>query len=204
MAAAALAHRPSHTSPLPLTTVCFSRRREIVQLDDDQVKSAFKEFKKVADLKKVVTDEDLVALMDMAEHKELAQMADNWSLESVYVTSGNELTPSATVTMRNPDGNELTDAAVGVGAVDAVFKAVERIVETEFTLYTAPPSPPPAALQTGRQALTTVSLRQGRLHGASGDGFDGRAWQGGRADPRPGRCEGRERDPEVLGPRDAH
>ena len=159
----------------------------------------------MADLKKVVTDEDLVALMDMAEHKELAQMEDNWSLESVYVTSGNELTPSATVTMRNPDGNELTDAAVGVGAVDAVFKAVERIVETEFTLYTHP-SPPPAAaaLQTGRQALTTVIAGQGRLHGASGDGFDGRAWQGGCADPRPGRCEGRERDPEVLGPRDAH
>ena len=143
--------RPPSVPHLPLASNHGLLCREIVQLDGDQLKSAFKEFKKVADLKKVVTDEDLVALMDMAEHKELAQMADNWSLESVYVTSGNELTPSATVTMRNPDGNELTDAAVGVGAVDAVFKAVERIVETEFTLYTAPaPRPPPPSKPEGR------------------------------------------------------
>jgi hypothetical protein len=44
------------------------------------------------------------------------------------------LTPSATVSMSDPDGKEYTDAAVGVGAVDAVFKAIERIVGTKFVL----------------------------------------------------------------------
>lgn len=36
--------------------------------------------------------------------------------------------------MTDPDGKSYTDAAVGVGAVDAVFKAVERIVGTKFVL----------------------------------------------------------------------
>ena len=36
--------------------------------------------------------------------------------------------------MSDPDGKEYTDAAVGVGAVDAVFKAIERIVGTKFVL----------------------------------------------------------------------
>jgi 2-isopropylmalate synthase len=58
----------------------------------------------------------------------------------VYVTSGNSLTPSATVTIADPDGKKWTDAAVGVGAVDAVFKAIERIVQTPVP--TAHPSPP--------------------------------------------------------------
>jgi 2-isopropylmalate synthase len=32
------------------------------------------------------------------------------------------------VVLRNPDGEELTDAAVGTGPVDAVYKAINRVV----------------------------------------------------------------------------
>ena len=96
------------------------------------MKAAFFEFKVLADQKKVVTDADLEALMDFSSQQ--GANADNWELSSVYVTSGDSLTPSATVSMTDPDGKSYTDAAVGVGAVDAVFKAVERIVGTKFVL----------------------------------------------------------------------
>ena len=66
----------------------------------------------------VQTDADIEAIMSDAEV--LDGVEDLWSLESVYFTSGNTLTPSATVTLKDADGATYTDAAVGVGAVDAV------------------------------------------------------------------------------------
>ena len=45
------------------------------------------------------------------------------------MSCGNPSAPTATVTLRLPDGSEKTDAAVGTGPVDAVYQAVSRIVD---------------------------------------------------------------------------
>ncbi|HAG85251.1 MAG TPA: hypothetical protein DCL61_29915, partial [Cyanobacteria bacterium UBA12227] len=45
-------------------------------------------------------------------------------LELVQVSCGDKARPTATVTLRTPDGEELTDAAIGTGPVDAVYKAI--------------------------------------------------------------------------------
>ena len=60
----------------------------------------------------------------------------------MYITTGDNITPSATVTLKDLDGNSYTDAAVGVGSVDAVFKAVERITSA-CPPPPLPPFPPP-------------------------------------------------------------
>jgi len=100
-------------------------------LSRDQLNEAFVQFKAIADAKSTVTDADLEAIMTDAE---LIDAGDVWNLEHVYITSGNNLTPSATVTMSDEDGTHYTDAAVGVGSVDAVFKAIERICGVGFVL----------------------------------------------------------------------
>jgi 2-isopropylmalate synthase len=46
----------------------------------------------------------------------------------VQVSSGDRARPTATVTLRTPEGEELTDAAIGTGPVDAVYKAINRVV----------------------------------------------------------------------------
>src|SRR5439155_13550494 len=41
--------------------------------------------------------------------------------------AGSNVVPTATVTIRRPDGQVVQDAAIGTGPVDAIFKAVERV-----------------------------------------------------------------------------
>eukprot|EP01051_Picozoa_sp_SAG22_P002344 SAG22_NODE_103_length_20175_cov_15.280833_8_plen_131_part_00 len=94
-----------------------------------QLNSAFSQFKDVADAKSDVTDADIEAIMSDSL---MVEAEDTWSLESVYLTSGNTLTPSATVTLESEDGGTHTDSAIGVGAVDAVVQAIQRVVGTPF------------------------------------------------------------------------
>jgi 2-isopropylmalate synthase len=55
------------------------------------------------------------------------------------VSCGDHATPTATVRLIAPDGAVLADAALGTGPVDAVYKAINRIIQvpnvlTEFTV----------------------------------------------------------------------
>ena len=45
----------------------------------------------------------------------------------LHTTAGSNVVPTATVTIRRPDGQIVQDAAIGTGPVDAIFKAVERV-----------------------------------------------------------------------------
>ena len=49
-------------------------------------------------------------------------------MELEQVSSGSNAKPTATVTLYTPDGEELTDAAIGTVPVDAVYKAINRVV----------------------------------------------------------------------------
>ncbi len=51
-----------------------------------------------------------------------------FKLELVQVSCGSNASPTATVTLRNPQGEELSDAAIGTGPVDSVYKAINRVV----------------------------------------------------------------------------
>ncbi len=94
------------------------------ELSDTELNKAFLNFKDIADKKKVITDWDLEAIV----HDKIQQAPELYRLEFVQVASGDKACPTATVTVRTPEGEELTDAAIGTGPVDAVYKAINRVV----------------------------------------------------------------------------
>lgn len=102
-----------------------TRLRELgFELNEDEVNKAFVRFKDVADKKKEITDWDLEAIAN----DEIQQAPEIFRLELVQVSCGDRSSPTATVKVRTPSGEELTDAAIGTGPVDAVYKAINRVV----------------------------------------------------------------------------
>ncbi|MEH2014313.1 2-isopropylmalate synthase [Nostoc sp.] len=94
------------------------------ELSDTELNKAFVRFKEVADKKKEISDWDLEAIVN----DEIQQAPDLFRVELVQVSCGSNAKPTATVTLRTPEGEELTDAAIGTGPVDAVYKAINRVV----------------------------------------------------------------------------
>lgn len=93
-------------------------------LGEDDLNRAFLRFKELADKKREVTDRDLEAIVN----DETQQAPELFKLELVQVSAGDHARPTATVTLRNPEGEELTDAAIGTGPVDAIYRAINRVV----------------------------------------------------------------------------
>jgi 2-isopropylmalate synthase len=85
---------------------------------------AFAAFKELADKKRSITDRDLEALVA----EELRTVSETYHLEQVQVSCGDHSVPTASVRLIDPDGNAIADAALGTGPVDAVYKAINRLV----------------------------------------------------------------------------
>jgi 2-isopropylmalate synthase len=108
-------------------------------------------FLDVADKKKEVYDEDLDALVGESERT----LDETYHLEHVQVTSGEPGIPTATVELVTREGEHLIDSSHGTGPVDAVYKAINRIVHvpndlTEFAVQ---------AVTRGIDALGEVTIR---------------------------------------------
>ncbi|OQY85674.1 MAG: 2-isopropylmalate synthase [Chloroflexi bacterium UTCFX4] len=99
-------------------------------LSDDELSQAFARFKELADKKKVITDADLEALVS----DEIASYNELYSLDGMQVVCGTMGMPTATVRLRDPEGKTHTIAAIGTGPVDAVYKAIDAIVNCPITL----------------------------------------------------------------------
>jgi len=93
-------------------------------LDAEQLTRAFARFKDLADKKKVITERDLEALVS----DEVFQPEEVYRLQQLQVSCGDHSIPTATVALEGPDGQIITDAAHGTGPVDAVYKAINRLV----------------------------------------------------------------------------
>ncbi|MCP5464624.1 MAG: 2-isopropylmalate synthase [Deltaproteobacteria bacterium] len=90
-------------------------------LTGDDFQTVFEEFILLADVKKEVYDEDIIALVDTRIHEE-----QRFELEAIQVSSGNFAVPAATVSVL--DNGELKKAAAfGDGPVDAAFQAIKEI-----------------------------------------------------------------------------
>jgi 2-isopropylmalate synthase len=93
------------------------------ELSETDLNKAFIRFKDVADKKKEISDWDIEAIVN----DEIRQPPELFRLELVQISCGDRSQPTATVTIRTPDGQELTDAAIGTGPVDAIYKAINRV-----------------------------------------------------------------------------
>ena len=100
---------------------------------EEELNDAFAHFKELADKKHEVYDEDLQALVTDAN---LAAVNELVKLRYLRVCSETGETPNAQVTLA-VDGVEYRATATGGGPVDAVFKAIESVVQTgtDLLLY---------------------------------------------------------------------
>ncbi|MCB0045170.1 MAG: 2-isopropylmalate synthase [Caldilineaceae bacterium] len=93
-------------------------------LTREELTDVFQRFKELADKKKTVTDADLEALVG----DEIYQPEERWELLGVQVQCGTNMTPTAVITIRNVERDEIiTDAGFGTGPVDAVYQGINRI-----------------------------------------------------------------------------
>jgi len=104
-------------------------------LSEEDFNRAFAAFKELADKKKEVTDRDIESLIA----QELRTVTEVYRLDCVQVSSGDKGIPTASVRLIGPEGEVLADAALGTGPVDAVYKAINRLLDvpnklTEFTV----------------------------------------------------------------------
>lgn len=93
------------------------------ELGDNALEDAFTRFKDLADRKKQVFDEDVIALVDDTAGRE----HDRIQFVSLLVQAGSRYPQTAVLELR-VDGEIKTARAEGNGPVDAIFNAVKAIV----------------------------------------------------------------------------
>ncbi len=97
--------------------------------EDNQSEQVYQDFLELADLKREVCDEDLHALMgNKIPHNKKIE------IKNISVTTSGVSSATATVTLQVND-QEISDAAIGNGPVDAVFKAIDRITGKKMILH---------------------------------------------------------------------
>lgn len=122
-------------------------------IDKEDLSEIFEAFKELADRKKEVTDQDLESLM--SSRRRILDIPLVYKLEHVQVSTGDHEVPTATVKISNSDDEIFVDAATGTGPVDAVYQAINRVVEVsnKLTEYRVD------AVTEGIDALGDVTIR---------------------------------------------
>lgn len=120
-------------------------------LSSDQIdKLFFGSFKKLADKKKEVFDEDLIALVE----EEISVVPKVWQLVNMEVKSGTGIAPEASIKLKakNKMCHEISS---GDGPVDACYKAIDKITGIHGRLldYSI------QAVTGGKDALGEVRIR---------------------------------------------
>ena len=130
---------PSHSLVLGKLSGRHAFRERLAELgyslDEADFNRAFSAFIELADKKKEITDRDIESLVA----EEQRTVTEVYHVDRVQVTCGDRGIPTAAIRLIGPDGQLLADAALGTGPVDAVYKAINRIVGvpnslTEFTV----------------------------------------------------------------------
>ncbi len=98
-------------------------------IEGEEFQRAFKRFKDLADSKKVIYDEDLEAIVADSS----IDSDDRFALESLAIQSGTSGKAHATIKLV-VDGVARETTASGVGPVDAIFKGISDLTETESEL----------------------------------------------------------------------
>ncbi|MED5323633.1 MAG: 2-isopropylmalate synthase, partial [Pseudomonadota bacterium] len=120
------------------------------ELGDNQMQEAFVRFKDLADRKKHVFDDDLIALVD----DEVAKGVDAIKLVSLRVISGSEGPQSADLELEI-NGEKHAVQSTGDGPVDATFNAVKALFEHDAVLQLYQVH----AVTEGTDAQAEVSVR---------------------------------------------
>ncbi|MDP2941252.1 MAG: 2-isopropylmalate synthase [Candidatus Omnitrophota bacterium] len=120
------------------------------KLDAAKINEIFQRFKILADKKKEVFDDDLIALAEEGTR----QGRKIYSLVSVRVATGTDITPEAEVGIKH-QGKIIRASSTGDGPVDACYKAVDKITGLKGRLLEYRLE----AVTQGKDALGEVNIK---------------------------------------------
>ena len=139
------------------------------KLSDEEVRRVTDQIKTLADKKKNVFDEDVMAIVE-GQFIEVPQV---WKLDYLSVMTG--AIPTASLRLIRADKNEpISDAGTGDGPIDAMLKTVDRITGIKGNLMDFNV----ASVSRGKDALGEVSVRvqfngdEGRIVTGKGSSTD--------------------------------
>ncbi|RKY00166.1 MAG: 2-isopropylmalate synthase, partial [Spirochaetes bacterium] len=126
----------------------------------------YNKFLEIADKKKQVFDEDLIAIME----EEMNILPETYSLVYFSVFTGDKVIPTATVRLKR-NNSVYQEAATGDGPVDAVYRAIEKITGTPVKLL----SYSITAVTHGKDAMGGVNItveKDGKIYRGYGVATD--------------------------------
>ena len=119
-------------------------------ISDEELNKLFMKFKKLADKKKDIYDEDIMALLNDLSNK----TPETYELISLQLSDCSNGMPSAAARIKFEE-REITDAAIGEGTIDAIFKVIDRISGTNGKLLDYKVE----AVSEGKDALAKVMVK---------------------------------------------
>ncbi len=133
----------------------------VVLANDEEFQRLFERFKDLCDRKKRVEDRDIEALIA----GELQHIPEIYKLDHVQYFSGTGQIPTATVRLIGPEAQVVVDSSQGTGPVDAIYRAINRIIQRpnelmEFSIN---------AITEGMDAVAEVTVRIREQGGAARD-----------------------------------
>ncbi len=133
-------------------------------LTDEEINQAFERFKRLADQKKEIFEEDLEAIIS----DQIRRIPERYVLKALFVQSGTGQVPTATVEL-DLDGRAMKQTGTGDGPVDAAYRTIAAMTGTKSRLlqYVV------KAITGGTDAQGEVSVRvEDAGKTASGNGAD--------------------------------
>jgi 2-isopropylmalate synthase len=121
------------------------------KLSQKKLDEMFVRFKALADKKRYVFDDDLLALMD----EKSTEPSDAYTLDYLQASSGSGIIPTATIRIKKADGQVLQEAACGDGPVDAATRAIDKAtgLKPKLVDYSL------RAVTSGKDAQGEVTIR---------------------------------------------
>lgn len=121
------------------------------KLDKKQMDEMIVRFKALADKKKYVFDDDLLALVE----ERSSEAKDEFTLDYLQTNSGHGVVPTATLRIKKANGDVVQETASGDGPVDAATKAIDKVVGLkpkmlDYSLH---------AITSGKDAQGEVTVR---------------------------------------------
>ncbi|MGG3957241.1 2-isopropylmalate synthase [Bhargavaea massiliensis] len=121
-------------------------------LTEEEVNRLFVRFKDLADKKKDITDDDLIALI---LDEKLDTYKNFYQLCSIQVQYGTNQIPTAVAVLKDGEGNDIQEAATGAGSVEALYNALEKALQLPVTLLDYRIE----SVGSGRDALAQVYVK---------------------------------------------
>lgn len=100
------------------------------QLSDTELKTAFARFKSLADKKKQITDDDLIALLT-DQHREETEQCKLSSVQVQYSSNGFQ---GAIVSITDANDQTKVASTIGSGSIQAIYNAIDEIFEQDVSL----------------------------------------------------------------------